>query len=109
MSTIDIKKHFSDVFDNFSDYVLIKNEEGNGYSIFDVANQSYFHARDYYVELIDLLLKENIKVVDTLEEVRNRNHVHYVQVWNEEEKKYILVPEKETTTNMKKKQSNKNE
>jgi hypothetical protein len=107
MTDSELILEYRHIFDNLSEYVLVKNS-GGGYVLFSIKKQGYVMLENSE-NLDDLLIKKGIRVVNDAKEVRDPNFVHYVQVWNEEEKKYILVPEKEITAYMKKKQSNKNE
>ncbi len=82
-----------EVFENLIDYVLIKGA-GEGYLLFSIKRQSYLITEDDG-EFNNLLLQKGIRVVDTIDEVRDTNFIHYVQVWNDETKEWMMIPQKE--------------
>lgn len=88
----ELENKFADILNNIGNYALIKNQGKVPYMIYDIANQGYLLVEEDLEKLIALLLKRNVKVVNTVEEVQNPDFVRYVMKWDEEKKTFVKVP-----------------
>lgn len=107
MDSINFKEHFNYIFDHLNNYALVKNSDDSGYSIFHITNQAHFYTQDHYLELIEMLLKENIKVVSDVKELIDPDFVNYSQIWDEDQKKMITLSQKEIPEYMRRKREEK--
>ena len=81
-----------EILENLTKYVLIKGSS-EGHLLFSIKNQSYIIVEDIG-EFNELLILKGIRIVDDVKEVRNPEYVHYVQVWNDETKEWMMIPQK---------------
>jgi len=92
MKKDELLYEYSDVLENIKNFVLIKNEDN--YLIFNKQKQSYLHVYDnqHHIYLIQIMIKKGAMIVNNIQEVRDPNYIHKVQVWDQKDEKFKLVP-----------------
>jgi hypothetical protein len=92
MSIEELEKEFPEILTCLQDYALVRNTTGIAYTIYNVKDQAYVLVDEYFDELITLMLKRGVKVVNSMEEVVNPDHKFYVMRWDEEKRVWVKTP-----------------
>ncbi len=94
MNKLEEYKH---ILDNINDYVLLKSELKNFYGIYHIKSDSDVlinTTEDVYEELFAAMKNSGVKIVDSVDEVRDATIERYHLRWDAEKKEFVKVLKK---------------
>ncbi len=93
MTDEELQNQYKDIFDNLSEYALVKNP-GDGHFLFHIKDQGTVMLEENG-ELKNLFIKRGIKIVDDVKELKNPDFEAYGVTWDEETNSWIKLLQKD--------------
>ncbi len=89
-----IYERHKDLFDNLSDYALIKNNTsatGQEYGIFFKPTQGDVLIEYEHKKVVELMIKKGCEVFDDINDVLDPNFIPKQLIWDDNKKKWVSV------------------